>query len=282
MTHVKLQSNYYKNGNSQPETIAIIRWSENHNFVVSAMVHSGAWVFNYPYDTAIDHPYQSAPNPSDDEAVFLHIGLNFTTTHGIMKSRRCEMDKDAGFKDGLTNGAAWYSLQGTLQDYGYIGRGIMEVTLEMGCDKTVRKSQTNTLYQQNRDAFRYFLWQTYTAIYGTTTNYVTHQGIKNVEVFVFACQIDEFETHVPMCNEKSDSYDLNRLSAVSYGSHGQFFKVYYPRQEHNVICIKTQHNDYDDHVACDWKKSYSLDKPELMARSSPFQIRLHPAKLRAD
>ena len=27
---------------------------------------------------------------------------------------------------GMTNGAAWYSLRGTLQDYGYIGRGIMD------------------------------------------------------------------------------------------------------------------------------------------------------------
>ena len=46
---------------------------------------------------------------------------------------------------------------GTLQDYGYIGRGIMEVTLEMGCEKTVREAQTSSLYAQNRDAFRFFL-----------------------------------------------------------------------------------------------------------------------------
>ena len=46
---------------------------------------------------------------------------------------------------------------GTLQDYGYIGRGIMEVTLEMGCEKTVREAQTGVLYGRNKNAFLYFL-----------------------------------------------------------------------------------------------------------------------------
>jgi len=274
MTDVKVQSNDYKNGNFQPETIAIIRWSEGHHFVVSAMVHSGAWVFNYPYDTAIEHPYVSNANPSDDEAAFIHIGQNFTSTHGIMKTRRCPMDKDAGFVDGITNGAAWYSLQGTLQDYGYIGRGIMEVTLEMGCDKTVRASQTSTLYAQNRDTFRYFLWQTYTAVYGTISDRETHEAVADAEVFVFACFNQPSVTSQPHCEADSHAYTFNRLSAITYGKYGQFFKVYYPQASQNVICIRTEHKLYDDHVACDWASDYSLDRPDLMARKTPFTIKL--------
>ena len=57
----------------------------------------------------------------------------------------------------MTNGAAWYSLRGTLQDYGYIGRGIMEVTLEMGCEKTVHSQQTMAIYGQNRKSLFDFL-----------------------------------------------------------------------------------------------------------------------------
>ena len=80
---------------------------------------------------------------------------------------------------GMTNGAAWYSLRGTLQDYGYIGRGIMdrvsqtflikiqfktasdtqkmEVTLEMGCEKTVHSQQTMAIYGQNKQSLFDFL-----------------------------------------------------------------------------------------------------------------------------
>ena len=58
-----------------------------------------------------------------------------------MRTKTCDMDQDEQFDKGnfeviygtinwinlgMTNGAAWYSLRGTLQDYGYIGRGIMD------------------------------------------------------------------------------------------------------------------------------------------------------------
>jgi len=278
-THVEVPASYYRNGTPQPETIAIIRWSENHNFVVSAMVHSGAWVYNYPYDTSKEHPFASKANPSDDEPAFLRIGRNFTTTHGIMKTRQCQMDKDAGFVDGMTNGAAWYSLQGTLQDYGYIGRGIMEVTLEMGCEKTVRESQTNSLYMQNRDAFRFFLWQTYTGIFGTISDRVTFQPIEGVEVFVSACSSTD---RYPHCDQHSDDFSLNRLSAIT-SDYGRFFKVYYPEAVHNVICITTRHPLYDDHEACDWKENFEFDRPEVNAkRISPYNIRLTKSKTLAD
>ena len=38
-----------------------------------------------------------------------------------------------------------------------LGRGIMEVTLEMGCEKTTHKMQTNSLYNLNKNAFFNFL-----------------------------------------------------------------------------------------------------------------------------
>jgi hypothetical protein len=42
-THIDVPDSYYKRGNPQIETINIIKWTENHNFVLSAMLHSGAW-----------------------------------------------------------------------------------------------------------------------------------------------------------------------------------------------------------------------------------------------
>lgn len=57
MKHIFVNRNFpdYFDDNSfplrQPETKAVINWMENTNFILSASLHGGALVANYPFDT---------------------------------------------------------------------------------------------------------------------------------------------------------------------------------------------------------------------------------------
>lgn len=66
---------------------------------------------------------------------------------------------DEFLEKGITNGAAWYSTIGTLQDYEYIAEGIMAFTLELGCQKTTSKANLPVIYSDARDAMiDFMLW----------------------------------------------------------------------------------------------------------------------------
>lgn len=55
----------------EPETSSVIRWTESHPFVLSAALHGGALVVNYPYDSNAISANQYSKSPDDE--VFRHL-----------------------------------------------------------------------------------------------------------------------------------------------------------------------------------------------------------------
>ena len=85
----------------QPETLAIMHWLKENKFIISASLHSGTIVANFPYDNYINGSYLgSMLSLADENELFESMAKTYSFNHGNMKDDPCKH----GFVDGVTNG----------------------------------------------------------------------------------------------------------------------------------------------------------------------------------
>ncbi len=153
-----------------PETTAIIQWLKKYPFVLSINFHNGALVANYPYDNSPSGKDVYAACPDDD--IFRQLALTYSKNHPKMHlGKPCSGDR-SGFKDGITNGAAWYSVSGGMQDYNYLHTNCFEITVEQGCGKFPYSYMLESIWDENRDSMIKYIEQVHEGVSGfvKTTN----------------------------------------------------------------------------------------------------------------
>jgi hypothetical protein len=141
----------------EPEVALFSAWTMDHRFVLSANIHTGAMLVNYPYD---DDDLGSVYSPSPDDALFQALSRAYS-------SENPSMWNSLSFPDGITNGAAWYSISGGFQDFGYRYGGALEITLEISEIKTPAESTLPGLWTDNDDAMFAYLQ-------------AIHQGVRGI------------------------------------------------------------------------------------------------------
>lgn len=145
-------------------------------------MHGGDLVANYPYDeTRTFDPTEYSPSPDDE--TFKHIAMVYAQNHAHMsdpKTKGCDKPENSFSKQGgITNGAAWYSVSGGMQDFNYLSSNDFEITLELGCDKYPPASQLKQEWEDNKDSLIEFMWMAHMGVKGTVTDAESGKGMPN-------------------------------------------------------------------------------------------------------
>ncbi len=116
---------------SAPESRALRDFNVGMNPVTSLTFHSGAVYVNYLWD------YTYAPTP--DEPMIITISNGYGSYSGYP----------------VTNGADWYIVHGSCQDWCYDARGEIDTTIEVSSSYEPPASQIDPIFLDNRDAMLY-------------------------------------------------------------------------------------------------------------------------------
>nr|MBN2278305.1 carboxypeptidase regulatory-like domain-containing protein [candidate division Zixibacteria bacterium] len=144
----------------QPETIVMMNLAEANKFVISANFHGGAEVVNYPWDTwSTLHA---------DNQWYIDVSQAYADTVHAYSSGYMD-----GFNDGITNGYAWYEVDGGRQDYMNWWHGCREVTIELSTTMLLPGSQLPAHWIYNRSSFLNWFENGLNGIRGIITDAVT-------------------------------------------------------------------------------------------------------------
>ncbi|XP_063217316.1 carboxypeptidase E-like [Bacillus rossius redtenbacheri] len=171
----------------QPETRAVMKLIMSVPFVLSANLHGGDLVANYPYDTSRSGAVTEYTRSPDDHT-FRHLAQSYAKLHKTMSDPNragCGYDGyNFGKQGGITNGAAWYSVQGGMQDFNYLSSNDFEITLELGCDKYPAGNTLQEEWENNKDALLHYIWQAHIGVKGQVRDAQTGKPIANAVIHV--------------------------------------------------------------------------------------------------
>jgi len=193
-----------ENAHREPETEAVMKWTRQVPFVLSANLHGGSLVANYPFDD--DKKMVDMYSKSPDDDVFQSLARSYSMNHPTM-AKPGPVCGDDNFKDGITNGAKWYNVAGGMQDYNYLHSNDFEITVEMGCCKFPEAKELPGLWADHRPPLLAFLKRVHMGVKGTVRD-GDRKTIANAEIHVRPLKDKEARHHVIKSTPEGDYFRL--------------------------------------------------------------------------
>jgi hypothetical protein len=150
------------------ENVAMMDFMQQHHFVMSANLHAGAEVVNYPWDS-----WNSSERTHADNDWFVMISREYADT--------VHAHAPAGYMtylgNGVANGGDWYEISGGRQDYvtGFLhGR---EVTIELDDTKITPSGNLLSLWDYNKRSFLNYMEEAIWGLGGYVVDYTTRAPV---------------------------------------------------------------------------------------------------------
>jgi len=176
----------------QEETLFFMEFAKDQNIHLSCNIHSGTEVINYPWDT-FEHLH------ADDEW-WRYVSRAYADS--------VHVHAPEGYFDfrenGITNGFAWYELNGGRQDYMTFFNRSREFTLEISDVKKLNSDQLPDIWKWNKSALINYIEESRYGLTGTITDCIT--GLPIVA-----------EVSIP-------SHDIDNSSVFSHENDGIYFR----------------------------------------------------------
>ncbi len=166
------KGNHPDNNSYEDETVWTMAMGDENLFTMSANYHGGAEVMNYPWDAVYDD--------HADKDWYEYVCTEYVQ---IARQTYSSYMKDT-YQDGVTNGAAWYVITGSRQDYMNAYGQCREVTVECSTTKTPAASQLPNFWNYNHNSMLAFMEQARNGVHGFVYDATTNQPIQGVTVTV--------------------------------------------------------------------------------------------------
>jgi len=152
------------------ETVDMMTFAETHDIVLSANLHAGAEVVNYPWDT-----WNSAQRIHADNDWWQLVSHEYADTVFANSSGGYFTDVSS---NGITEGGDWYVIFGGRQDYMTYFKQAREFTLELSSAFFLDVDELPSRWNYNYNSFLLYMEQSLYGIRGLITDSSTEEPIE--------------------------------------------------------------------------------------------------------
>lgn len=214
---IDLNRNYpdYINGNHPDdydyaeETKMFMKFDDEYQFTMSATYHGGAELINYPWDN-------NEQRHADDE------WWQYVSKEYVNLAHEQNQDYMLDQNEGVTNGADWYIIDGSRQDYMNYYQQCRELTIECSSVKCPQSSMLSDYWKYNYNSMLAYMSQCLNGIHGRVVDAYTKNPVEatitivnhDEDYSVVKSQLPDGDFHRPI---KAGEYNV-KIEAKGYST----------------------------------------------------------------